>query len=432
MAQISKRKEFLIKQGYSSKLIDTLESCGVTKHMLWFLSQFKGVTDNVEHPYDFKDKIKMINAHIEFKGKNTFKNLDEAYKSAYVEEYRKKSALKKAIHTFKDGHTIVLLKPNDLQAEGMWMSNCVGNYTERVSSKERAVLALKNSDGTTLVHFEILKNGALAQNFEKANMPVRNKHWKYVNEFLKLNSKNIPSSKHFGFVWRTSMDFNNKGINISAECVIPKRISKHMDGRGQMVTTLESSDTLKEFRINIPKVKFYEFEKEAFIKKIKEAKSDIIKSLDDIIANVEITDGENLFVSDKMKETLFGEGHYAMKGDGYNLLDLTMFHHEPVEEAPIEAEEMDAAPIRMARDNFHPAMGGQVRLEDVAYEQVERQQDAVAYGRAVNEDGRPIGNRPLHVNDIVAAIDDVDIIYEQDVADNGRRLRNENEQNAPF
>ena len=375
MAQTNKRREFLINQGYPEKLINFLESSGVRKHMLWFLNQLKHKSDSPENTYNFKDTIKFINAHIESNGKNTFKNIDEAYKSAYVEDYKKKTVLKKALYTFKDGHSIVLLKPSDLQAEGMWMSNCIGGYSENVSSKNTALLALKNPDGDTLVHFEILKNGSLAQNFEKANMPVRNKYWKYVYEFFKNNSKNIPADKHFGFAWRAAMDFSNKGgINMTAQCVVPKRISKHIDNRGQMVTSLESSETLKEFKTHLPMIDFCEFDKDNFVKKLKEAKANIIKSLDDIINNAEITDGENLFVSDKIKEALFGEGSYLMKGDDYNILDLTMLTKQPVMEAMEEVRGYEAPNAH--RNHFEPAVDGGFlveQFEDVVMDHVNPQ-----------------------------------------------------------
>lgn len=364
MAQTGKRREYFLQQGYSSVLIGVLESCGITKHMLWFLNQLKGLDGKVA-TQDFKSHLGFINKHIESKTKNNFKTLEEAYKSACLASAKKNSLLKKALYTFKDGYSVLLLEPTDLYAEGINMANCVGGYMGRLSSKERALMALKNPEGNTVVHFEIMKNGMLSQNFEKANMPVRQKYWKYISEFLKNNSKNIQSSKHLGFAWDAHMRFDSSGIHLSAECLLPKRISKFVNSRGEIDTAIEHHSSLKRFEVNIPKIKMTEFNKDTFVRKLKESKDNFIKSIDDIIQSVEMTDGENMYVSDKLKERIFGDGHYLMKGDGYSALDLTMFenqnlHGEMIEaipdEMPMEGAEvpmMERAEVRGVHINQH-------------------------------------------------------------------------------
>jgi hypothetical protein len=381
--------------------------------MLWFLNNLKHHGGGQSFTDKYLNELTILNEHINSIGKNNFKSLEEAFKSVNADKNRKELSIRKAIHTFKDGHSIVVLKQSDLHSEGILMSNCVGGYGDRLLMKERAVLALKSPKGDTLVHFEIMKNGALSQNFERANMPVRHKYWKYVYEFLKINSKNIPDSKHFGFVWRSSIGYDAKGINITSECVVPKQLMKHIDHRGKMATSIQSSEVLKNFHIHIPTVSFYEFDKNEFIKKLKDIKSDMIKSIDDIISSTEITEGENLYVSDKMKETLFGDGRYLMKGNGYNLLDMTMFSNDAqipaqVEDVPVEImEELYEAPRQMPRQHMpenradvrpvprriHMFNGGQLN----EYVQAENIVDNVDIDDM--DDEMPVQARPIAEND---------------------------------
>lgn len=336
MAQ-NKRKDYLLKQGYSLELINILESCGVTKHMLWFLNQLRNNERARNITESMKSDIKVINEHIESKGKNVFRNMEEAFKSVYAEKARKNAAMKKALYAFKDGHSIVLLEPRDLHMESINMSNCVGGYVSRIESKEKALLALKSPEGDTLVHFELLKNGMLSQNFEKANMPVRHKYWKYIYEFFKQNSKNIPASKHLGFAWDAAIHWNDSGYHMRVDCVMPTKISKYIDRNGQLATSIEKSNILKTFNIQIPRITLHEFDKNVFVKKLKLAKTDIIKAFDDIISNVEITEGENLYVSDKTKDIVFENSFYLMKGEEYNANDMTVLNDRPnvAEEVPM-------------------------------------------------------------------------------------------------
>ena len=346
MAQTEKKKEYFIKQGYSRFIIEQLEQCGVSKHMLWFLTQLDYKSEYPKMSAEVIENIKIINEHIESMGKNTFKNIQDAFESACSENAKKKSLLKNALHIFKDGYSIVLLEQKDLYNEGLSMSNCVGGYKDRIVSKERALLAVKNPEGDTVVHFEIMKNGMLAQNFEKANMPVRNKYWKYVYEFLEQNSKYIPDSKHFGFAWSGSVTTGSRGISISANCIVPIGILKSIDSKGNLVSSVERSAIVKSFNIKIPKVSLCEFEKKDFVKKLNDYKAEMIKSFDEIITSVELTEGRNLFVSDEVKARIFGEGFYLMKGDDYNALDITMFDND---QNMIEPVMVDAYPIADGR-----------------------------------------------------------------------------------
>lgn len=384
-----KRKEYFIKQGYSSNLINILESCGVDKHMLWFLNQLRHNGDGKNIDDKTKRDINMINKHIESKSKNNFNNMEEAYKSAYIENARKNLSIKKALYTFKDGHSIILLNTEDLILEGTNMSNCVGGYRDKIKSKNVALFALKNPEGDTLVHFEIMKNGMLSQNFEKANMPVRHIYWKYIYEFFKNNSKNIQSSKHLGFAWRSSMRQNQVGcgFEISVECVMPKKISKRIDNGGELITHIESSNIIKKFNAQFPSIYLTEFDKSNFIKKMKSAKSDIIKAFDDMIANVDITCGENLYVSDKIKEIAFGDGCYTMKGEEYNANDIftsfIMQEDMPIampDEAMVAPEAEFPMEIRPAPRMGRPVQNEeipvpQIRFEEADYEEMPQEED---------------------------------------------------------
>lgn len=348
MTQISKRREFLINQGYSREAIEFFESCGVNKHLLWFLKEFK--TFDFPSLKKHTEDIKVINSHIEENGKNKFKSLADAFNSAYSELTKKKSLEKISLYKFADGHFITAIPHSDLHGEGVAMSNCVGNYVPGVQSKERAILALKSSVGETLVHFEVMKNGMISQNYEKANMPVRGKYWKYICEFLKKNSKNIDSRKHFGFGWEvgvTRQRHNDEGFTISANCVIPRKVSQSISKEGKVVTKIEDSESLKRFETVIPSIKFSGLDKSELLDTLRNVKSEMVKSMDNLISNVEVTDGENLFISDHMKEKIFGKDCYLMKGNDYNFFDMTMFNSRIVENVPVpEAPHQEMAEMR--------------------------------------------------------------------------------------
>jgi hypothetical protein len=333
MKHDEKRKEFLIKQGYSREMIDLLSSYGVKRHMLWFLRELKH--SHKKEIIEISSTIKLINDHIERSGKNKFKTIHEAIMSASAERSRMNGLENVAIHRFEDGHFITYIPYSELSNEAVVMSNCVGNYVTGVKEKERAILALKSPDGDTLVHFEILKNGLISQHFEKANMPVRPKYWRYIAEFLKANSKKIDSNKHFGFGWQFHMSSpklksirggHSEGsyVDATVNCVIPKKISKSITNEG-FVSEIELCDNVKTFKHKIPSLHYSGLDKGELIKKLRNFRSEMSKSIDEIISNVESTDGEDMFLSDELKEKIFGKGCYLMNGDDYGIMDMTMF-----------------------------------------------------------------------------------------------------------
>ena len=74
------KKEFFLKQGYEKEHIDTLDTFGVSTHMLWFLNIFS--KNPIPIIKALETEIRMVNEHIIFLKKNKFRTFEQAYTSA--------------------------------------------------------------------------------------------------------------------------------------------------------------------------------------------------------------------------------------------------------------------------------------------------------------------------------------------------------------
>ena len=326
---MSKKKEFFIKQGYSEEMINYLEGLGVKTHMIFFLVNLKRLESAKRDVYNeaYKKLIVLVNDFFKKEGKNKFKNFEDAAIFAVRDKEIENRIKKNTIHKFSDGHYIVKLTHLDLEREANKMSNCVANYYDKVKENRSSILALKNKKGETLVHFEIQRNGVISQNYEKANLNVRGKNWKYINEFLTLNSKNIDvkNNNFFDFSW--NLNYNKKNGFLSVSSVMPTSIIQEINRNGEKVNKVNDFCIIKKFNYLSPfreDVEFNSFNKLDVINKLEEIKSSINNVIDDLIKETEITEGKNLYISDELKEKLFGKDNFILKGDKYSFQDLLM------------------------------------------------------------------------------------------------------------
>lgn len=307
----------------SKEIVELVEECTDDPEYLEWLS-VKINKENLIDKYD-REKLKnIINTIIDYCNKSyvtsSFRNktIYEMFIYAKEQENLLKNKELRVLHKFDDGHYIINLMSEELIEEGEYMSNCVGDYRNKVKSKRLAILALKNKKHKTIAHIEVLKNGAIYQNYEKANMPIRYKNWKYVTTFFKKNKKepiNL-SNKELGFNFMWNLKMERQALKVF--CNIPEQIRFRLTSEGELEKEYDPID-IKGFGVtpflNEKREAFFENKKE-LIDYLNKYKENITNRITDMIKSIKITNGEMLFLSDEIKEKIFGES-YLMKGCDY-------------------------------------------------------------------------------------------------------------------
>lgn len=322
---MNRKSSHFIKQGYPEKLVNLLESCGVRKHMLWFLQQItKG--NYVVSSKESQNVIVEVNQHLEqLKTSNPFIGIHEAYQAIKKQKEKKDKTIKNTLYKFKDGFSVVKLEHNDLEDDGLAMANCVGSYVNQVRKNHFAILALKDENLKTVAHFQILKNGSLAQNFEKANTDIRYKYWKYIMEFFKSHNKNIAIKKFdkdFDFGWTCGFPDT---FAIAATITLPHVVGKEIGHNGEVVEFAKGLD-FKRFKMQLDYSGGIRFtrDKECLVSYLQGIQKKFNDSFEDLIKKIKITEGYLLYLSDQMKEKIFGKNNYLLKGNDYKYIDLLL------------------------------------------------------------------------------------------------------------
>lgn len=329
-----KKKLFLVKQGFKEENIDKLSSLNVDKHILWFLSvEKKGF---ILHEKD----VLLINNYFEnsLNVKTEKKSFQEILEEARKFEKNQKRLLKNILYTFDNGFYISVLNASDLREEGIIMSNCVGGYEQRVFEGEVGILALKNPSKKTIAHIEIRKNGFIGQNYAKANTHLNKENWMMIVEFFEKNSKNVDLSKLFGESYvSTCYGSNIEEIILS----IPTSVRMYLENgekKNEQITGFEVKRFLPYSNAKNSAVKLSS--KEDMVKWLEKKKEEVVNAYNDIIYQVLNTSASKMYLSDEMKEKIFGKknGSYLMKGDNYDLSELTPY--TIMEGDDVEAGEM--------------------------------------------------------------------------------------------
>jgi hypothetical protein len=385
-----KKINFLIKQGFDKNAISVLIECGVEKHIVWFLTMHKNGSIK-----DFNaNDIKTINLYLTSKASDRSDKVEKLRKDTYSStlilarkfERTQNRKEKNKIYRFKNGFYISMLNSIDLKEEGQAMSNCVGSYEERVSIGAVGLLALKQPSGKTVAHIEIKKNGLIGQNYSKANSQIIKEYWMMILEFFENNSKTVDLSLAFGESYvATCQGGNVEQIILS----VPTSVNVFLDNG------IKKSDQIHGFEVKrfIP---FYKQQESAFkissqseiANWIEQKKQEVIKSYDELITQIVSTAASKLFLSDSIKEIIFGQSKnaYLMKGENYNLseidpgngsneylegeeMDLEVGYENPVpmpmEVAPDERVAIARRPEiqEMPRNNDPQAMEGDIELD---------------------------------------------------------------------
>ena len=251
------------------------------------------------------------------------------------------------IFYLENGYYVSVLDEEDLVYEGRIISNCVANYREQVKCKKVGILALKQPSGKTIIHIEIKTNGSLAQNFAKGNSQIDNKQWVMIMEFFEKNSKKVDYQKLFGDAYVTS---STGGMIQSVSLCVPTSIVYDLRD-GIKKKTFQEAVELKRFSLNIPKIteelKFTD--KSDLTKWLQDKKNEISKMYDDLTEQINLTNSSDLYLSDEMKEKIFGshKNSYLMKGEDYNLSEIDVMSYinngvgVPAAGMPEYDEEMD-------------------------------------------------------------------------------------------
>lgn len=317
-----KKIEFLVKQSFERDIIKMFIDCGVDKHLVWFLtSHKKGLIPNLNI-----EDIKMVNLYLEKFASANKKNQTTTYSDALIAARRfdlnEKRKIRNQIYHFKNGFYISILNVVDLMDEGEFMANCVGSYEGKVMAGLVGILALKYPSGKTAAHIEIKKNGLIGQNYAKANTQLNKECWMMILEFFENNSKLVDLSKAFGESYVTT---HHGGCIKEILLTIPTSVNMMIDN-GVKISEQVSGFEIKRFAP-------FHGEKDRAIKMnsqsevvewIEQKKRDIITIYDELIIQTLSTSASKLYLSDFMKDKIFGtkKGAYLMKGNNYNLSEI--------------------------------------------------------------------------------------------------------------
>lgn len=373
-----KKIEFLVQQGFAREIINTLIECGVDKSLMWFLGVHK--RNLIPSPINLEE-IRLINTYFEKSAKaNLSENEKESDAKSFTGEKKvkvktpanpyletlalarkfdinEKRKQKNKLYTFENGYYISLLNDIDLSEEGRLMSNCVGGYQSRVASGDVGILALKNSSGRTYAHIEIYKNGLIGQNYTKANCSLSKEHWMMIFEFFDKHSKNVDLNNIFGDYYLTT---NNGGHISNISLAIPTAVQQVI-----------GKDGIETEHINGFEVKrFYAFHNKTHnnsekitvqkdvIDWIEERKQEVIKAYDDLTIQIMATTAGKLFLSDEIKEKIFGhkKGAYFMKGKKYSLSELKPSSSNELVDMPADEVGMEMAEPGEGMPDIAPAV----------------------------------------------------------------------------
>jgi len=369
---ISEKKiNFFITQGFDKNVIDLFINCGIYKHLLWFLGAHK--KGGIE--YMNTEEIKIVNHFLE-RSKNVSMDLSypEMLQQAYLFKKDEERKQKNILYTFKNGYYISLLNSNDLIEEGVLMSNCVGGYQKRVLHKAVGILALKQPSGKTVVHIEIKKNGMIGQNYAKANTKMNHSSWMMILEFFNQHSKTVDFSKFFGESYvATNMDGYISEISLS----VPTSINISLSNKGKKTEQIQGFEMKRFILLERHKEASVRINSKAeMLDWITQRKQQAIQMYDELYSEITNTSASNLYLSDNIKERIFGsqKGNYLMKGNDYNFSELN--ETTPTEEGAVRAME-DAR------------LGEMIQ----AIDRVVRNEDLAAAPRE-----EIFGNRPVNLN----------------------------------
>ncbi len=331
---ISEKKiQFLEKQGFKRSVIENFMNYKIDKYILWFLSMNKkGLVISEQEAI-------LLNNYFEKSSdpKATKREFLETLSKAKEFDKNEKRKIKNIIHKFDNGYYVSVLNASDLYEEGTVMSNCVGGYEQSVYSGEVGIIALKQPSGKTVAHIQISKNGLISQNFAKANTPIKKEYWMMIVDFFNKNSKSVDLSKMFGESYYVNCHGSLiKEISLSIPTAISvyvkngKKEQQQIDGFE--VKRFTSSNSYTTLSLN---------SKEELIDFLENKKKEILVEYDDMISQVLATSASSMYLSDEIKEKIFGnkKGSYYMKGDDYDLSEIdprTYYPKEGAEEIEID------------------------------------------------------------------------------------------------
>jgi hypothetical protein len=251
---LSNKEAYLISQGRSEKTINFVKSCNVSKDdLVWFVTRLEKDQINIEEK-DLKSKIskisRLIKASPDTRNMNNFKKVFDVANRYFEDESDIES---RKLYKFKDGTYILNLSEKELDFEGNEMSNCVGDYKERLKRKDLAILAVKDKKDKTLAHFEVNNLGLLRQHYGKANSSVKYQTWKYINDFFQNNKdeKIFTLLKEKGFSAEYNLRNFHKNLPI-VEYYIPisrvKSVLSKKENVGSMIRIKDFINTDKNYK----------------------------------------------------------------------------------------------------------------------------------------------------------------------------------------
>lgn len=313
-----KKIEFLAKQGFSRDVINVFINCGVDRNLLWFLGAHK--KGMIEHLNG--EEIKSVNKYLESQKDSTKYTYSQVLELSKLYERNEERKNRNRIYNFANGYYVSILNEQDLRDEGVVMANCVGTYRNRVSHGQVGILALKQSNGKTVCHIEVFKNGLIGQNYAKANSQMNKENWLMVLEFFNNNSKKVNLSDLFGESYVVSAE---RGYIDDVILSVPTSVNIILQNGVKKIDQYDGFEA-KRFspfhKRNHCVLKISD--KLEVLNWIEERKQEVIKFYDDLMTQVEMTSASALYLSDEIKEKIFGskKGAYLMKGDNYNISEI--------------------------------------------------------------------------------------------------------------
>ena len=318
--KLSKKEQFLINSGRS---IETLMFCKKfninQKDIVWFVNRIeKEFDEKLFNSKNFENNIKNVVRYFELNSHahkiNTKKrSLKNVMKDASQNLENESSINSRILHKFNDGCFMINLTHKELGFEGIKMNNCLSDYRKAVENKEICILALKDKDSKTICHLEIDNNGCISQAFEKSNTELNYETFGYIQEFFKIyEDKNIYKrikKLGIGTLYDINLSHLVNGVPI-VESFFPTKLSKSLLNEDKMAIDLNSCKKIRRYTNSSIKNSSKELEKAGLkdtIKKIKEYKDYINKSIDNMILGIEQSYDNYFILSDEIIKKIYGK-----------------------------------------------------------------------------------------------------------------------------
>src|ERR1035437_7183010 len=266
----SKKIEFFVKQGYNKSDIDFLIECGVDKHLISFLNMFKmGYVNSSD-----KENIKSINNYLINGAGRTITLITEDLFNQNQKKHltsSKSSSLKQAPHG-RDAYVYGAYKPKRITYKQL-LNEAISYSKNEIRKANNIIYKLQNNYYISIIEpQDCYEEGTSMSNC-------------IVDYDYKISPK--------GNIGILALKKQNGKTVVHIKNIIPCEILNNI---------------ITKDKIEI-------------VTALKKHKEQINQKVDDMIERLLITSASKLYLSDNIKEKIFGHS-YTMKGNDYNFSEI--------------------------------------------------------------------------------------------------------------